>query len=127
MGRGRVDLSAVTQITAMIDAHGSANLGFRQFSASKDNGTNDIAVTVQSVVASPVSYTVSVSPAVDGANAPVVTTSQTSFTVAGQGSMKFEVLLTVSPTTAQGDYFGDIVLSGGTVTLRVPYWVEITP
>jgi hypothetical protein len=27
----------------------------------------------------------------------------------------------------QGDFFGDIVLSDGTITLNVPYWVEITP
>jgi minor extracellular serine protease Vpr len=126
-GGGRINLAAVTQLTATINAHGSANLGFGQFSASTDNGTSSTWVVVQSVVSSPVTYTVSVSPAVDGANAPAVATDQTSLTVAGQGSVQFHVLLTVSPTTAQGDYFGDIVLSGGTLTLQIPYWVEIVP
>ena len=126
-GGGRIDLAAVTRITATIDAHGSANLGFGRYSASGDSGTSSFPVVVQSVVSSSVTYTVSVSPAVDGANAPVVAVSQTTITVTGQGTAKFSVLLTVSPTNAQGNYYGDIVLTGGTVTLQIPYWIEIVP
>jgi len=37
------------------------------------------------------------------------------------------VFLTLQPSTAPGDYYGDIVLTGGTVTLRIPYWIEVTP
>ena len=126
-GGGRINLAAVTQITGTINAHFSANLGFGQFSVSTNNGTQSTWVVVQSVVSSPVTYTVSVSPAVDGANAPVITTTTSSLTVSGQGTGKFSVLVTVSSTTAQGDYYGDITLSGGAVTLQIPYWIRVVP
>src|SRR6266568_1543529 len=126
-GGGRINLAAVTQITGTINAHFSANLGFGQFSVSTNNGTQSTWVVVKSVVSSPVTYTVSVSPAVDGANAPVITTTTSSLTVSGQGTGKFSVLVTVSSTTAQGDYYGDITLSGGAVTLQIPYWIRIVP
>src|SRR6266700_4208280 len=126
-GGGRINLAAVTQITGTINAHFSANLGFGQFSVSTNNGTQSTWVVVQSVVNSPVTYTVSVSPAVDGANAPVITTTTSSLTVSGQGTGKFSVLVTVSSSTAQGDYYGDITLSGGAVTLQIPYWIRIVP
>src|SRR6266702_4157070 len=124
-GGGRINLAAVTQITGTINAHFSANLGFGQFSVSTNNGTQSTWVVVQSVVNSPVTYTVSVSPAVDGANAQVITTTTSSLTVSGQGTGKFSVLVTVSSSTAQGDYYGDITLSGGAVTLQIPYWIRI--
>jgi len=126
-GGGRINLAAVTQITGTINAHFSANLGFGQFSVSTNNGTQSTWVVVQSVVNSLVTYTVSVSPAVDGANAPVITTTTSSLTVSGQGTGKFSVLVTVSSSTAQGDYYGDITLSGGAVTLQIPYWIRIVP
>src|SRR5438309_549450 len=63
-GGGRIDLAAVTKITATINAHGSANLGFGRYSASGDSGTSSFPVVVQSVISSSVTYTVSVSPAV---------------------------------------------------------------
>ncbi|HWC17485.1 MAG TPA: S8 family serine peptidase [Terriglobales bacterium] len=120
-GGGRIDLAAVTHITATIDAHGSANIGFGQFSGGK----TAVAVNVQSVVSTSFTYTVSVSPAVSGTNAPVITTTTGWLTVPGQGTGKFEVTLTVSGQTASGDYFGDITLTGGTVPLNIPYWVEV--
>lgn len=126
-GGGRINLTAVTQITATINAHFSTSLGFGQVSASSQSGTLSTFVLVQSVVSASVTYAVGVSPAVNGANAPVVTTSTTSVTVAGQGSIRFDVSVTVSSTTAQGDYFGDITLTGGTVPLLIPYWIEIVP
>lgn len=126
-GGGRISLSAVTQITATINAHGSANLGYGRLSATLDNGTDLKPVTVTSDVASTVTYTVGVSPAVDGANAPVFATSTTSLTVSGGGSAMFTVNLTLSPSTAPGIYYGDITLTGGTVPLAIPYWIEVTP
>jgi minor extracellular serine protease Vpr len=121
-GGGRIDLAAVTQITATIDALGSANLGFGQVS---QGGKNDATVNVQSVAGTTITYTVTVSSAVGGANAPQITASVTSITVGAGGTGKFEVLLTVTSKTASGDYFGDITLTGGTVTLQIPYWVEV--
>jgi len=126
-GGGRIDLTAVTKITATINAHGSANIGFGRFSDTNDAGTQKTPVTVQSVVNAPVTYTVAVSPAVDGANAPSITTSATTITVAGQGSAKFTIVLTIASNTAPGDYYGDITLTGGTVPLAIPYWIEIVP
>ncbi len=126
-GGGRIDLAAVTKITATINTQGSPNLGFGQLSVKNDRGTNDVAVTVTSVVNVPVTYTVTVSSAIGDPTILPITTSATTITLGPGGSAKFSVDLTISRTTATGDYAGDIVLSGGTVTLQIPYWVEITP
>jgi minor extracellular serine protease Vpr len=126
-GGGRINLASVTQITATINAANSANLGYGRLSVTEDVGTVPLPVTVQSVTGAPTTYTVTVSPAVDGPNAPSVATSKTTITVSGGGTAKFVVSLTVASSTAPGDYYGDITLTGGTVTLRIPYWVEIAP
>jgi hypothetical protein len=35
--------------------------------------------------------------------------------------------LTISSSLTTTDFFGDIQLTGGTITLNVPYWVRIEP
>src|SRR6266568_4010759 len=126
-GGGRIDLGAVTQITATLDVAGSASIGYGRLSATNDTGATDVPVRATSVKSSSVTYTLSVSRAVDGANAPSITTSTTTLTIGAGKTVKFDVFLTLQPSTAPGDYYGDIVLSGGTVTLRIPYWIEVTP
>ena len=126
-GGGRIDLGAVTQITATLDVAGSASIGYGRLSATNDTGATDVPVRATSVKSSSVTYTLSVSRAVDGANAPSITTSTTTLTIGAGKTVKFDVFLTLQPSTVPGDYYGDIVLSGGTVTLRIPYWIEVTP
>src|SRR6266705_3247506 len=126
-GGGRIDLGAVTQVTATFNVAGSASIGYGRLSATNDTGTTDVPVRATSVKSSSVTYTLSVSPAVDGANAPSITTSTTTLTIGAGKTVKFDVFLTLQPSTAPGDYYGDIVLTGGTVTLRIPYWIEVTP
>jgi hypothetical protein len=36
------------------------------------------------------------------------------------------VSLTISASLANGDYYGDIQLTGGTIPLNLPYWVNIS-
>jgi len=126
-GGGRIDLGVVTQITATLDVAGSASIGYGRLSVTNDTGATDVPVRATSVKSSSVTYTLSVSRAVDGANAPSITTSTTTLTIGAGKTVKFDVFLTPQPSTAPGDYYGDIVLSGGTVTLRIPYWIEVTP
>src|SRR6266699_1414872 len=122
-GGGRIDLGAVTQLTATLDVAGSASIGYGRLSVTNDTGATDVPVRATSVKSSSVTYTLSVSRAVDGANAPSITTSTTTLTIGAGKTVKFDVFLTLQPSTAPGDYYGDIVLSGGTVTLRIPYWI----
>ena len=126
-GGGRIVLAAVTQVTATLDVAGSANIGYGRLSATNDTGTTDVPVRATSVVNTAVTYTLTVSPAVTGAHAPVITTSTSSITLSPGSTVKFDVFLTLQSSTAPGDYYGDITLTGGTVTLNIPYWIEVTP
>jgi hypothetical protein len=48
-------------------------------------------------------------------------------TVAAGGTGTVTVTLSLSPSLPNGDYFGDIQLTGGTVPLSVSYWVRVDP
>jgi hypothetical protein len=37
------------------------------------------------------------------------------------------ISLTASQSVANGNYYGDVQLTGGTVSLNVPYWVNVDP
>jgi hypothetical protein len=47
--------------------------------------------------------------------------------VAAGGTGTVTVSLTLSSSLANGDYFGDIQLTGGTIPLNLPYWVRADP
>jgi hypothetical protein len=68
-------------------------------------------------------YTITVSPV--QTSGPVVT-APTSITVGPSGTFSFTATLTATSSNADGDYFGYIVLSGGSATLSIPYWVELS-
>lgn len=123
-GSGRIDLAAASKITATIDAQRTVSLSFGRLSASEGS---DLPLNANSVSSTTVTYTLSVSPAFTSPNAPIVTVNTSTLTVGPGQTGKVQVTITTSSTTAPADYFGDIVLTGGTVTLNVPYWVEITP
>jgi len=58
---------------------------------------------------------------------PTISLSVTSLTLAAGGTGTVTVSLTLSPSLPNGDYFGDIQLTGGTIPLNLPYWVRADP
>ncbi len=129
-GGGRIDLGAATSFTATIEARPTTqparvsqpSISFGDLTSSGIIRSFDVVLT--SVSTSMVTYTITVVP---GKAGPSIIASVTTLTVAAGGTATFSVTLTLSPTLPNGDYFGDITLSGGTVTLNVPYWVRIDP
>src|SRR5438128_2029062 len=129
-GGGRIDLAAASQVTATLEAspttvgigNGQASFSFGELPSSGITRSFDITVT--SVSTSTATYSISVLAASAG---PTITPSVTSLTVVAGGTGTVTVSLTLSPSLANGDYFGDIQLTGGTVPLSVPYWVRADP
>ena len=124
-GSGRIDLAAASMVTATISVGVDTSLDYGQLSASGD--TAQLLVKAQSVSGSSATYAVSVVPGFSSPNQPSVTVDTSSATLAPGGTVNIQVTVATNGSTATGDYFGDIVLSGGTVPLNIPYWVEITP
>jgi subtilisin family serine protease len=124
-GGGRIDLAAASQVTATLEAgNGAGQAGF-SFGVLPSAGiTRSFDITVTSVSTSTVTYSVSVLAASAG---PTLTLSVTSLTVAAGGTGTVTVSLTLSSSLANGDYFGDIQLTGGTISLSLPYWVRADP
>jgi len=129
-GGGRIDLAAASQITATLEASpstvgtgdGQASFSFGELPSSGITRSFDI--TVASVSTSTVTYSIVVAPAVAG---PSISPSVTSLIVAAGATGTVTISLTISPSLANGAYYGDIQLTGGTVPLNVPYWVTIDP
>jgi len=124
-GSGRINLAAASMVTATITVGVDTSLDYGQLSAQGDSA--QLLVKAQSVSGSSVTYSVSVVPGFSSTNQPSVTPATSTVTLAAGGSGSFEVTVATNGKTAAGDYFGDIVLSGGTIPLNIPYWVEVTP
>jgi len=124
-GSGRINLAATSMVTATITVGVDTSLDYGQLSAQGDSA--QLLVKAQSVSGSSVTYSVSVVPGFSSTNQPSVTLATRTVTLAAGGSGSFEVTVATNGKTAAGDYFGDIVLSGGTIPLNIPYWVEVTP
>jgi len=129
-GGGRIDLAAASQVTATLEASPST-VGTGDGQASFSFGelpslgiTRSFDITVTSVSTSTVTYSISVLAASSG---PTINPSVTSLTVVAGGTGTVTVSLTLSASLANGDYFGDIQLTGGTVPLSVPYWIRADP
>ena len=123
-GSGRIDLAAASKVTATIGSvDGTTSLGYGKVPLSSNK---DLPVFASSVAGSTLSYTVTVVPAFSSANQPSISVSTSSLTLGPGGLATFSVTATASSTTATGDYFGDIVLSGGTVPLNIPYWLTVS-
>jgi len=127
-GGGRIDLAAASQVTATLEAGpstvptGAGQASF-SFGALPSSGiTRDFTITITSVSTSTVTYSVSVVPVSAG---PSVTPSTASVTVAAGGTGTVTISLALSPGLANAAYYGDIQLSGGTVPLNLPYWVQV--
>jgi len=124
-GAGRIDLAAASQVTATLEAgngDGQASFSFGELPSSGISRSFDLTLT--SVSTSTVTYTISVVPAVAG---PTISSSTTSLTVVAGGTGTVTISLTLSGSLANGDYYGDIHLTGGTVPLNLPYWVRVDP
>jgi len=128
-GAGRIDLAAASQVSATLETsptpstlgNGQASFSFGELRASSQ--TRSFTITLTSVSTSTITYTVSVVPAVSG---PTVTPSVTSLTLAAGGTATVDVSLALSPSLS-GAFYGDVQLTGGPVTLNVPYWVTVDP
>jgi hypothetical protein len=124
-GGGRIDLAAASQVTATLEAgsgNGQSSFSFGELPSSQITRSFDITVT--SVSTATVTYSVTVAPAVAG---PTITPSVTSLTVVAGATGTVTISLTLSPSLPFGNYYGDIQLTGGTVPLSVPYWVNVDP
>ena len=124
-GGGRINLAAASMVTATITVGVDTSLDYGQLSAQGDSA--QLLVRAQSVAGSSVTYSVSVVPGFSSTNQPSLTLATSTVTLAAGGSGSFEVTVATNGKTAAGDYFGDIILSGGTIPLNIPYWVEVTP
>jgi minor extracellular serine protease Vpr len=128
-GGGRIDLAAASQISATLETgpspsgvgDGQAMFSFGEIVSSSQ--TRSFTITITSVSTSSVTYTVSVLAASAG---PTITPSVSTVTVAAGATATVDVSLSPSPTL-QGQFFGDVQLSGGPALLSVPYWVQVDP
>src|SRR5216683_3606017 len=124
-GGGRIDLAAASQVTATLEAGSGDGQASFSFGVLPSGGiTRSFDITVTSVSTSTVTYSISVLAASAG---PTITPSRTSLTVAAGGTGTVTISLTLSSSLANGDYFGDIQLTGGTIPLNLPYWVRLDP
>ncbi len=129
-GGGRIDLGAASTFSATVSAlpatggvgAGQPSFSFGEFVSSAI--VRSASITLSDVSGTTMTYSVSIVPAVAG---PSVTSSVTSLTVAAGGTGTFTVTLQISPAVASGQYYGDIQLTGGPVTLNIPYWVQVDP
>jgi hypothetical protein len=124
-GGGRIDLAAASQVTATLEAGNGDGQASFSFGVLPSSGiTRSFDITVTSVSTSTVTYSISVVAASAG---PTITPSVASLTVPAGGTSTVTISLTLSSSLANGDYFGDIQLTGGTIPLNLPYWVRLDP
>ncbi len=120
-GGGRINLNLAGTVPATVEAGiGEASISFGAIPAHEF--TVQITVTVTDVSGSAVTYALSVASAT--ADGPTITVPA-SLMVAAGGTATFTATLTVTPSVGMGNFFGDIVLTGGSATLRIPYWVHL--
>jgi subtilisin family serine protease len=122
-GGGRIDLAAASTVAATIDTDSFTSVNFGQVPAISTSRTKDI--MVKSVVSSSVTYSITVVSAIAGPG-PTLAPSVTSLTVNAGKEATLTVTLTLSPNNALKDYYGDIVLTSGGVTIQVPYWLRVS-
>ncbi len=121
-GGGRINLANAGFVPATVEADpGQASIDFGVFPAQSFSVSEPVTVTDTSGVG--YTYTITVNPV--QSNGPVVT-APSSITVGPGGTASFAPTLTSTPSNSNGDFFGYIVLTGGSATLSIPYWVELS-
>lgn len=123
-GGGRIDLAAASMVSATLEAlPDEASIGFGSL-APQAGQTRSVTLTVTSVSGVSVGYTVTIAQAVTLTGGSI-TVSTGGFLLGAGGVTTITVTITVSSSVAQGNYYGDIVLTGGPVVLQVPYWIRV--
>ncbi|HZY93299.1 MAG TPA: S8 family serine peptidase [Candidatus Bathyarchaeia archaeon] len=119
-GGGRIDLAAASKITATVEVSSHAAVDFGQ--VPRQFVTRGIDVQLDRIVpGTSTTYSIAVIFANPGVS---VTVSSPTVTV-NMDNAQFRVTLKVTSTTVEDEYYGDIVLTGGTVPIVIPFYTEI--
>ena len=115
-GGGRIDLDAATAASVLSDP-ASASFGF--WGGNKDVGATQ-ALTLRSATGGAQSCTVAVT-------GPSIVSAPSSVSVPASATATLALTLNAGKAgqTGSGDYSGDVELTCGGTTLRVPWWVRI--
>ncbi len=116
VGGGRIDLANAGSVKATVDR---TSVSFGSLPARAI--TRQVTFHMTSVSTGTEVYSLSVAPSVSG---PSLSLSTASITLTAGSTASFTVTLTLAPGNV-GQYYGNIVISGGTVDLDVPYWVNV--
>lgn len=128
-GGGRISLPNANNVDATLSA-ASVSYG----SVPPQAGWSRVApITLTRIGSGSLTYTLSVANkcqivgGVQTCSSSVVgpTLSSGTISVSPSTPVTFTATFVVSPSLAKGDYFGDIVISGGSETLRIPYWIRV--
>lgn len=128
-GGGRISLGDANNVDATVSA---ASISFG--SVPPQAGWSRVApVTLTRIASGSLTYTLSVANmcqfvgGVQTCSASVAspTLSAGAITVSSSSPGTFTATFIVSTSLAVGDYFGDIVISGGSETLTLPYWLRV--
>lgn len=127
-GGGLVDAGAAGAVTATLDP---AVLSFRKLEPESGR-SKTVEVTITNVASSTVTYTVAaaisvaasgtVTPRRSGATASV---SQSTLTLTSGASAIIQVTIDTAHTSPDGQYWGDLTLTGGGKTHKAPFWFII--
>lgn len=127
-GGGLVNAGAAGAVTATLDP---AVLSFRKLEPESGR-SKTVEVTITNVASSTVTYTVAaaisvaasgtVTPRRSGATASV---SQSTLTLASGASAIIQVTIDTAHTSPDGQYWGDLTLTGGGKTHKAPFWFII--
>jgi minor extracellular serine protease Vpr len=120
-GGGRIDLDAANATPLTLNP---ASASFGMWTGNK-NVSATVNVLVRNVTSTTKTCAVTVTgPATPG---PVVSTSPSSFTLAGNGTTTLAVSIDggTSSQTPSGDYDGDVVLTCNSTTLEAPWWTRV--
>lgn len=120
-GGGRMDLAAASAIPLTMQTDNEQpSISYGLLPQASITRYKD--VSIRSVDSTTRTWTITVAPAFPG---PTVTTDVDSVTTSPGIDRTFTVTITVTPSVAVGDYYGDVVLTSGTVVLQMPYWIRI--
>lgn len=127
-GGGLVNAGAASTVTATLDP---AVLSFRKIEPVSGRAKT-VDVTITNVTISTATYTVSAAITVaasgtvtPGASGATATTSTSSITLAAGTSTTFSVTIDTAHTSPEGQYWGDLTVTGAGKTLKAPFWFII--
>lgn len=130
-GGGLVNAGAAGAVTATLDP---AVLSFRKIEPTSGR-SKSVDVSITNTTSSSKTYAISVSfpvagfpsipPVPPSASGVTITSSATSLTLGSGASSTFTVTVDTSHDSPSGQYWGDLVVTSGSSTLRAPFWFII--